>query len=125
MLFDTDILIWAQRKNGNAFELMGDADERFISTLTFMELLQGARNKADIRIIKSFIYDFDFQTLPLTENIGHRGLIYVEEYGLSSGLQAADALIAATAVENNMALVTSNQKHFKPIRELNLHVFHP
>lgn len=124
MLFDTDILIWAQRKNARAVELIGDASERFISVQNYMEILQGARNHAEIRIIKSFLSDADFRTLPLTENIGHRALIYVEEYALISGIRSADALIAATAVENNLALATSNQKHFKVIKELKLHVFH-
>ncbi|HXV18824.1 MAG TPA: type II toxin-antitoxin system VapC family toxin, partial [Candidatus Omnitrophota bacterium] len=120
MLFDTDVLIWAQRKNPKAFEVIGDAERHFISVQTYMELLQGARNQADMRIIKSFLSEVDFETLPLTENIGHRALIYIEEYALSSGLRSADALIAATALENGLALVTSNQKHFKPIKELKL-----
>jgi len=49
----------------------------------------------------------------------------IEEYSLSSGLRAGDALIAATAAENNMVLCSSNSKHFKPIRNLRLKVFHP
>ncbi len=125
MLFDTDVLIWAQRKNDKAIGLICDAEARYISVPTYMELLQGARNHAEMRTIKSFLSDFDFLTLPLTENIGHRALIYIEEYALSSGLRSADALIAATAVENTLVLVTSNQKHFKPVRDLNLYPFRP
>jgi len=63
--------------------------------------------------------------LPLTENIGHRAAVYVEEYTLSHGLRAGDAIIAATAAENNLPLYTSNAKHFKPIKELKLKVFKP
>jgi len=125
VLFDTDILIWAQRKNDKAIELIGDAEERYVSTLTYMELLQGARNHADMKVIRSFLSNFEFMTLPLTENVGHRALIYIEEYALSSGLRSGDALIASTAVENGLALVTANQKHFKPIRELNIYPFRP
>lgn len=123
MLFDTDVLIWAQRKKADAFELIGNASERFISVQSYMELLQGARNHSEIHVIKSFLSEADFQTLPLTENIGHRALIYIEEYALTAGLRSADAIIAATAVENNLALATSNQKHFKAVKELKLHVF--
>ena len=68
---------------------------------------------------------FGFITLPLTENIGHRALIYIQEYTLSHGLRAGDAIIAATAAENNMTLVSSNAKHFKPVKELKLKVFTP
>ena len=63
--------------------------------------------------------------LPLTENIGHRAAIYIEEYSLSSRLGAADAIIAATATENNMTLVTGNEKHFKQIKGLKLKIFKP
>lgn len=90
-----------------------------------MELLQGARDKDDIRIIKRFMVDLSFGVLSLTENVGHRALVYVEQYGLSSGLRAADALIAATAVENAMPLMTANAKHFRAIRDLDLVVFKP
>ncbi len=90
-----------------------------------MELLQGAQNKTQHKIIKTYLSDFNFNTIPLTENIGHRALIYVEEYSLSSNMRAGDAIIAATAVENNLTLSTSNVKHFKPVKELSLKGFKP
>jgi predicted nucleic acid-binding protein len=33
-----------------------------------------------------------------------------------SGVRIPDALIAATAIENELSLVTRNRKHFEPIR---------
>ena len=90
-----------------------------------MELLQGAKNKAQHKNVQSFISEFGFSVLPLSENIGHRALIYVEEYALSSHMRAGDAIIAATAVENNLPMVSSNTKHFKSIKELQLKVFQP
>ncbi|MCH7611919.1 MAG: type II toxin-antitoxin system VapC family toxin [Candidatus Marinimicrobia bacterium] len=125
MLFDTDIIIWVQRGNIKAARMVEKENERFISIQTFMELLQGARNQLHHKVIKEFIYDFGISVLPLTENIGHRALVYVEEYSMSSNMRAGDAIIAATAVENNVTLVSSNAKHFKPIKELSLKVFKP
>ena len=90
-----------------------------------MELLEGARDKDDLRIIKRFMIDLSFVVLPLSENVGHRALVYIEEYGLSSGLRAADAIIAATAMENAMPLMTAKAKHFRAIRDLELVVFKP
>ena len=90
-----------------------------------MELLQAANNKKQHRIIKEFLKLYGFRVLPLTENIGHRASVYVEEYSLSSGLRAGDAIIAATATENNMILATGNGKHFKLIKDLTLKIFRP
>lgn len=125
MIFDTDIFIWVQRGNNKAATLVERATDRFLSIQTYMELLQGAISKKQHKNTKSFIKDFNFTVLPLTENIGHRALVYVEEYGLSHGIRAGDAIIAATAVENNLPLSTSNKKHFKAIRDLNLKVLKP
>jgi predicted nucleic acid-binding protein len=125
MQFDTDVLIWAQRGNAKAIRLIDDTPQRCISIQTYMELLQGAQNKEQHRIIRSFVKDFDFMVLPFTENIGHRALIYVEAHTLSSSMRAGDAVIAATAVENNLVLASGNQKHFKPVKELQLKLFRP
>ncbi len=125
MIFDTDVLIYAQRGTRRAALAIDAADERFVSVQSLMELLQGARDKDDLRIIKRFMVELSFAVLPLSENVGHRALVYVEEYGLSSGLRAADAIIAATAVENAMPLMTANAKHFRSIKDLDLVVFKP
>jgi hypothetical protein len=125
MIFDTDIFIWVQRGSEKAAGLMQKVENKFLSVQTYMELLQCAQNKTQHKYVKDFISSFNFMVLPLTENIGHRASIYIEEYTLSSGLRSGDAIIAATAVENNRALVSSNAKHFKVIKELELKVFKP
>jgi len=125
MIFDTDIFIWIQRGNSKAAGKVDTAEHRFLSIQSYMELLQGAVSKRQQQYIKEFLFDFNFRVLPLTENIGHRAAVYIEEYSLSSGLRAGDAIIAATAVENNIPLVTSNTKHFRSIKELVLKGFRP
>jgi predicted nucleic acid-binding protein len=125
MIFDTDILVWIQRGNEKAAVLVDKSSERFLSILSYMELLQSAKNKKQHYVIKEFLKLYGFQMLSLTENIGHRASVYVEEYSLSSGLRAGDAIIAATATENNMVLATGNGKHFKPIKDLTLKIFRP
>ncbi|KAA3663050.1 MAG: type II toxin-antitoxin system VapC family toxin [Calditrichaeota bacterium] len=125
MLFDTDIFIWVQRGNKKAANLMQKSNVRYLSIQTQMELLQCARDKPQHRYVKDFITTFGFSILPLTENIGHRASIYIEEYTLASGLRAGDAIIAATAVENNLTFVSSNAKHFRVIKDLDLKIFKP
>lgn len=118
MLFDTDVLIFAQQGLASAKAAILKAPQRAISLQTLLELLQTNRGKAEHRLVKGFLQDFSFAVLPLTENIGHRAAIYMEEYGPSTGLQAADAIIAATAVENGKTLMSGNAKHFRGIKEL-------
>ena len=118
MIFDTDIIIWIQRGNIKAGELVDGDNDRCISIITYMELLQKANNKQQHSVIKNYLKEMDFTILPLSDNIGHRASIYIEEYSLSHGISADDALIAATAIENNLFLVSGNEKHYKPIREL-------
>jgi len=125
MLFDTDILIWVQRGNLKAAKLIEQTSERFLSVQSYMELLQCAHDKSQQRVIKRFLSDFRFKIVPFSENIGHRALVYVEEYGLSSGMRAGDAIIAATATENGLPLSSGNAKHFKAVKELDLKVFKP
>jgi len=123
MLFDTDVLVWVLRGNRKAARLVDSTPERQISVVTYMELIQGARDRGELRSIKGFLSDSGFEVVPPTENIGHRASIYVEEYGLSMAMAVADALIAATAVEHNVALCTANRKHYKPVQELKLRIF--
>lgn len=125
MIFDTDILIWIQKGNLKAAKMVDRATERYLSTQSYMELLQCAKNKRQIQTMRDFLTTSNFQILPLTENIGHRAAIYIEEYTLVSGLRAGDAIIAATATENNLTLATANAKHFKIIKDLNVKVFKP
>jgi predicted nucleic acid-binding protein len=125
VIFDTDIFIWVQRGNEKAARFIDRAAERFLSVQSYMELIQDAKNKTQLKYVKDFLRDQAFIILPFTENIGHRAAIYVEEYTLVSGLRAGDALVAATATEHNMILVSSNAKHFRPIKELDLRVFKP
>jgi predicted nucleic acid-binding protein len=125
MLFDTDVLIWVLRGNAKGAQAVDACDQRSLSVVTYIELLQGARNKAEIRAIKAFLADIRFTSIPLTENIGHRASIYMEEYVLADSMSMADALIAATAIEANQSLISGNAKHFKAIQELDIKRFRP
>lgn len=125
MIFDTDVLIWVQRRNPKAARAINESKDRYLSILTYMELLQAAQNRKQHEYVMNFLRDLGFQTLPLTEGIGHRAAVYVAEYTLSHGLRAGDAIIAATATENNLPLCSGNAKHYRAIQELELKVFRP
>jgi predicted nucleic acid-binding protein len=125
MMFDTDVLIWASRGSREAANLIHSVAERTTSIISFMELLQGARSRAELRSIQQFFQNLRFRVLPLSERIGHLAAALIEEYALSSGLQVTDALIAATALDAGEILATANARHFQPIRSLEVTAFRP
>jgi len=49
----------------------------------------------------------------------------VQEYALSHSMMLADALIAATTVQNNDVLITANDKHYKFIPNIECKKFLP
>lgn len=51
--------------------------------------------------------------------------IYIEQFALSHGLRSADALIAATAAESNLALCSANKKHFQFLNDIEFIPFEP
>ena len=125
MLFDTDVLIWAMRGSSKAANVIDNDGNRFISAVTYMELMQGARNKHEQTLVKQFLATLCFTVLPINETISHRAVIFIEEYALQSGIQLADALVFATACEHSLTLCSANEKHFRNISSLDTSVFKP
>ena len=64
MQFDTDVLIWFFRGHNAAARLIENTPERHISVISYMELLQGSRDKKESRIIKGFLSDLTFRRSP-------------------------------------------------------------
>jgi predicted nucleic acid-binding protein len=125
MMFDTDVLIWASRGNLNAARVIDAAADRALSIVSFMELLQGARSKLEIRQIQQSLRQLQFRILPLSEPIGAMAAALIEKHALAHGIQLADALIAATAMESGQSLCSANTKHFRPVAALSRVAFRP
>jgi len=64
------------------------------------------------------------EIISITANISSRAMSLIDEYALTSGLRLADALIAATALETNLTLLTAI-KHFNSIKHLKIKGFEP
>lgn len=115
MIFDTDVMIWAFRGNTKALDTMDAATERSISSVTYMELLQGVRNKQEMISMKRFLSTLGFSILPVTANISSRAMSIMENTALRSDLGVCDALIFATALDMGDTLLSGNAKHFKEV----------
>lgn len=124
-MLDTDVLIWAARGNASAATAIEKSEVRAVSIVSVMEMLQGARSKADMKTIRAAFRQTGLRVYPLTEAISARAVALIEDHTLSSGLQVCDALIAATAMEEDEALLTGNDKHFRAIPKLSVKAFRP
>jgi predicted nucleic acid-binding protein len=125
VLVDTDVLIWYLRGDKKAYELIHSLSNICISSVTYMELVQGMRNKDELRTLQKTLRQWNVKTIYINEEISAKALFYVEEYFLSHSMQLADALIGATASMYGMKLITANDKHYKIIKELEMEVFRP
>ena len=127
VVFDTDILIWYLRGNEKARHFMESApyQRRALSSLTFMELLQGCRNVLEAREVKAFISENISLVIHPDEVISRRAIALLEHHAFPHGLRVVDALIAASALETASSLATGNAKHYRPITPLNLILLKP
>jgi len=124
-LLDTDVIIWYLRGNKNAYDLIHSLNVFAISAVTYMELVQGMRDKAELRQLKRTLKQWNVKTIYINEEISALALFYVEEYFLSHSMQLADALIGATCSNYGLTLCTANDKHYKIINDLEIDVFRP
>ncbi len=104
--------------------MLAAASRRAASLITMLELVQGMRNKRELAELKPALARLDIIIIPLSERIGHLALELMERHSLKDGLELADALIAATALDAGQPFATANEKHYKPLG-LALHVFRP
>ncbi len=123
MLIDSDVLIWLTRGHAGAQSRLGIIYPWRISVITYLELAQGCRNKDELQRFKRGLAQKDTDILPLTPAISERAIKLIDTYALSGGLQLADALIAATALEHSLTVLTANAKHFSIIDRLSMERF--
>jgi predicted nucleic acid-binding protein len=124
-LVDTDVIIWYLRGNQNAYELIDKLNNFCISSVTYMELIQGMKNKNELRLLQKTLKSWNVKTIYINEEISSKALFFMEEYFLSHYMQLADSLIGSTCSLYGMQLITANDKHYKVIKDLDMLVFRP
>jgi predicted nucleic acid-binding protein len=115
MLVDTDVLIWHLRGNPQAARWLDRLQPLTISSVSYLEVLQGMRNKSELVAVQKMLHQRKADVRPITEAITRRATVLMETMTLSHGLQMGDALIAATALEHGLPVLTGNVKHFAAI----------
>ncbi len=125
MLVDTDVLIWYMRGNKKAFKLIEKTSNFHISVITYIELVQGMRNKMELNALRKSLRDWNASIIYITEEISAKAMFYVEQHYLSQSVELADAFIGATAVAYGLPLLTGNEKHYKPLKDVRIKKFNP
>jgi len=125
MLVDTDVLIWYLKGNENAYQVIENSGQFFISVVTYMELVQGMRNKKELNNFRKALHIWNAKILYISEEISAKAMFYVEQHFLSHSMQLADALIGATAIAYGNPVLTGNDKHYKFLKDLKIKRFRP
>jgi predicted nucleic acid-binding protein len=125
MLIDTDVLIWYLRGNENARNIITNNIPFKISVINYMELIQGMKNKNELKILQKYLKQWSVEIIQINENISTRAMFLVEDYFLSHSLELSDAIIAATSLERQELLLTANDKHYKYVPNIQLEKFKP
>lgn len=125
MLVDTDVMVWYLRGNSRARRFLEGLDSIRLSAVTYMELVQGMRNKRELMVLRRALSTLKISRLPINEHISGRAVLYVEEHFLAHSLRRGGALIAATSVEHGLPIATANAKHYRIIKELEIELFRP
>ena len=81
---------------------------------------RSARDKKEVNQIDQLAAVYS--TIPLTTEIGHSAYNLLKQFAKSHGLRVFDSLIAATAIEEKLTLLSKNKKHFQMIKNLNLEI---
>ncbi len=123
-LVDTDVFIWYLRGNEKARELFHSIDFA-ISSVTYMELIQGMRDKKELKSLQKMISSWEIKVIYIDEDISAKALFLMEEYFLSNTMQLANSLIGATCAKYGLSLITANDKHYKVLKDLDIEIFRP
>ena len=125
VLVDSDVLIWHLRGLPHATQRLDRLPHLIISAITWLELLQGMRSRAELQAVQKSLAMRNTEQLLVTPEITLRAVALMERLSLSHSLGMGDALIAATALEHGLPLLTANFKHFGPVDGLKVERFEP
>jgi tRNA(fMet)-specific endonuclease VapC len=124
-LIDTDILSEIRKGknpkiNSKSITYRAIWTQHIISVITVSEIIKGWRKTNRNDRIQEFLTDLSqLKILPLDQGCAEiSGLIQADLETSGKPIGLADVLIAATAIANNLVLVTGNVKHYQKIQVL-------
>ncbi len=125
VLIDTDVLIWYMRGNRKAYDTIENLNVFSISVITYMELIQGMKNKKELNSLRQALHGWNARLVYISEEISAKAMFFVEQHFLSHSIEIADALIGASAITHGLPLLTANDKHYKVMDGIEIRKFSP
>ncbi len=117
-LLDTDVLIWISRNKKETINFIKKLKNRgsiYISTITIAEIYKNIY-VSEIETTENYINQNIILSLDM--EIAKQAGFYWQKYSRNlKGLSIIDCIIAATAMLNDLKLVTYNIKHF-PMKDI-------
>ena len=118
-VLDTNVLIEILKNNPQSIAQVESLQPPlFVSVISAMELLYGAKNKQELKRLQKFLALFEI--IQIDKDISARSFSLVANYAKSHTLDIPDALIAATCLQAGKLLFTYNRKDFQFIPKLKL-----
>ncbi len=114
-LLDNNVITQILKGNQTVTNFVANLDFAVCVTV-YIEALQGSISNAQKQSIKKVLDNVPL--LLITPEISQRAINLIDAYSNSHGLLLADALIAATALENDLTIVTYNVDDFKFVQDL-------
>jgi predicted nucleic acid-binding protein len=125
LIIDTDVLVWELRGNKKAQNVIHDNMSFSISVITYLELIQGMRDKKEMNNFIKQLSKWNVKIIQINNDISTRAMIFIEQYALSHSMELADSLIAATCINESEMLLTANDKHYRHIPNIQIKKFIP
>ena len=117
--------LWESWTNEKAFRTIGNFESFSLSVVTYMELVQGMRNKNELNHLRQALHAWNATILYITEEISAKAMFAVEQHFLSHSIELADALIGSTAIAHGLPLLTGNDKQYKIMKGVQIKKFRP
>ena len=121
---DTNIITAFLKGNPTVVERVEQYTDEYesltISIISYYEILRGLKdlgNKKKLQAVNRFINDCEVEELGRSV-IEKAANIYVNLKNQGKLVEDADMLVAATAMDKGLVVVTDNEKHFRRIKGL-------
>lgn len=113
-LVDTSVVIDIVRGFPDAIQWLSNFEGTLgVTHYVYLEVIQGAKNKAKQKIALKLLKEFDLVAVTIGDVAW--AVRQLTSVGLSHNVDALDSLIASTSYRLQIPLYTRNMKHFAPL----------